>query len=837
MTDDKKCEYCDKVGVPIIPVRYAIAAAGSGAPKTSAPGVALPESAAFYTRRLLRAGYVYVYDEARKRWEDYFATADGRFAKLAETNGAPQPLPKPFNCPDVKHAQLASCITIRDAKRATNVWIGFSDVQWTANVRKNHEDPAYRKRHMRCVTVNAFQSSPDARHCGGIHEIGNTVAEYAVDPATQAEPPWMDMARQNGAGKHNAPWFMWSPYQFNARKSQTQLLINTAENLARGKGFIVALNDPVSILQELSCFAKLRLQQFIYDNKADKDRHRKLNVSSNIARLEAAVRNQAELDTIDAANDLYNQTLGQSGAALLVPGYADKLASLKDVTPAQLDKASDDAWKKYAEKLTRQGKDREDWQKSYNDALNTFTQETLDLIAKAHVHWMQSESMRAGMQANFDKDHAPHNAAFTALMVQAVRGTAGMKQCFDLYVKLLSADTATDADNLLMRALVFNVDGVAEAAKNATQVNMRVVPWDNVYGPYKTIVEKIGKGHADEAAKLMYELAGPIAKVLNGVVDGPAKLIIGIMSLHAGKPWARVAFTGSRKQFRAELLRQVMAASGEKLDPRDVNRAIAKELKRLEIRGEKLEGKRGAKWLALLDEERIKGMPKADAGKQLAWLEGALTSPEKISELRLNNWRSVINAEARMGVVSGILQAVCFTKLVEDEENSLATDKAESRWRLTAGALAIIGSVAEVTGKVIEGLPKFAAAEAAGATWAIAPRMLNLASRALGGIGGAIMAIWDFMKGQEAIEKGQIGVGWLYRASGVLGLVVTAGFLFSWNPLLMVMLVAAFVLVAWLLEKFKDNKIQTWLEQCIFGTGKHYYSFEDEMKEYELAIK
>ena len=98
--------------------------------------------------------------------------------------------------------------------------------------------------------------------------------------------------------------------------------------------------------------------------------------------------------------------------------------------------------------------------------------------------------------------------------------------------------------------------------------------------------------------------------------------------------------------------------------------------------------------------------------------------------------------------------------------------------------------------------------------------MLNLASRVLGAAGGVIMAAWDVLKAFEAFQKGQTGVGFLFVGSAILGIAVTIGFMFAWNPLLMVILVASFVLVAWLLEKFKDNKIQTWMEQCIFGEGR-----------------
>jgi hypothetical protein len=113
---DKKCEFCDKRGLPLLLVRDAVASNGTGAPRAPDLPIKLGEKAAYYSKRLVRSGYVYLYDEARKRWECYFVTAEGYFFKLMETPGVAPVMPaKPFNCPDEGHRAVASCITI--AKR------------------------------------------------------------------------------------------------------------------------------------------------------------------------------------------------------------------------------------------------------------------------------------------------------------------------------------------------------------------------------------------------------------------------------------------------------------------------------------------------------------------------------------------------------------------------------------------------------------------------------------------------------------------------------------------------------------------------------------------------
>lgn len=324
---------------------------------------------------------------------------------------------------------------------------------------------------------------------------------------------------------------------------------------------------------------------------------------------------------------------------------------------------------------------------------------------------------------------------------------------------------------------------------------------------------------------------------MNGV--GPlAKVLIGLMSLHAGKPWVKLSVSGSRKEFRRMLLQEVLRLNGGPANERTLKAAVDREIKRLQIRGEQLEGRRGAQWVVLLDSRQLRGLPAGTPGQQAAWLQGKVSTVEQLEALRYGHWQSVINTEARLGVVSGILQLVCFTKLLEDERNSMAADKTESRSRLAAGALAIAGSVCEVSAAVVGKLPEFASVAARGASsWRIAHTFLGVAGKALGALGGAIMAWQDYKKGQEEAAKGHSGVAWLYRGSAALGVIVTIGFLCLWHPVLMIVLVAAFVVVAWFLEKLKDNKLQSWLEQCIFGTGTHYSDAKLEMDEFELALK
>src|ERR1700710_2719227 len=94
---EPKCAFCDKVGLLLMPARYAIAPLAMGMPPIIAPmkvddiaqsvgkgkkqDVTLHGSAQ-YTARLLRSGYLYAYDEKRDQMDAYWITADGYYMSI-----------------------------------------------------------------------------------------------------------------------------------------------------------------------------------------------------------------------------------------------------------------------------------------------------------------------------------------------------------------------------------------------------------------------------------------------------------------------------------------------------------------------------------------------------------------------------------------------------------------------------------------------------------------------------------------------------------------------------------------------------------------------------------
>jgi hypothetical protein len=97
------CSVCARKGILIYPVRYAIACPAGAAEAPGLSGNFRIENAptcigkAKYTLRALRAGYLYAYDEKRKRLNAYMVMPNGILWKFTIEHMPPRPTTQPLN--------------------------------------------------------------------------------------------------------------------------------------------------------------------------------------------------------------------------------------------------------------------------------------------------------------------------------------------------------------------------------------------------------------------------------------------------------------------------------------------------------------------------------------------------------------------------------------------------------------------------------------------------------------------------------------------------------------------------------------------------------------------
>lgn len=820
MTTTTKCEFCDKRGLPLLLVRDAVATGDSGAPRAPNLPIELAPALAHYTKRILRSGYVNVFDEARRRWEAYFVTSDGYLFKLLQTPGVTPVIPKkPFNCPDQGHRAVASCITIPDPLNASKIWIGFSDVLWTDAVRNKNEDPAYRRRHMTEIDVNAALKGNLQPH-QKVANLAGTVAEYSTTRAG---------ARAN---------FSWSPFKVNERQDLLDRTKRECEVLRPGKGLIVTLSDPAGIAQELAALIKLTAITFVEKRPDDK---RNLAASAAIDQIRKGICDEAERREIAAAEKLVNEQIRANPIGHMMSESVQKSTErLRNINAAALNRVASSAWKKYDIKFNDQA--RELWLKNFDERFTAFDKENIAPLATAHVLWMKSEEMASYFECNFDPNNADSGVVYTQVVANCVADTSDKKACADLYESWLNGDIS-EKRNILLRAFVFNQELTIEAVKNASTVSIGLgqIPWDNIFAAHNSAVEKLTTAAQDVSAQLVAQLGGPLVRMLNKVMDGSAGFRGAIMSMGivAAHPILIIDIVDSRKNFEKYLTKSLIEAHGRPLNEGRLGQLVKDEFRRRQIHGAQVDGDARRRWVITIDREAVGRMPNNLNAKQSEkWLLRSLKTVEEIEGLNLNRWRNVMNANVRHGSVAAILQAASLMKLLADEDKSLKHDKADAAWRRQAGVAAIAATVSEAFGHFLaaragQGM-KFGQGLASGAG-----SLFKRTGARAGILAGLVMAALDFNKAHTEYKEGadRVVVG-AYLGSGLASIILTLAIVNAWAIPVIGVLLLLVIGISVLIEYVKDNPIQDWLERCPWGRLEHqrYSDFSTEQAQLQLAL-
>jgi hypothetical protein len=796
----------------------------NGAPRAPDLPIEMGEKAAHYSKRLLRSGYVYVHDEARKRWECYFVTHEGYFFKLMETPGVTPVVPaKPFNCPDEGHRAIASCITIADPKNATTVWLGFSDVRWTDAVRKAHESKDLRKRHMREIDVQAALSGGKIAHTEPIAQLDSVVSEYSMEPAQGQKA------------------FAWSPFAFDARSTRATRLKDECNRLRPGKGLILTLTDPAGIAQELSALMERNTALFVDDARFK----RKLAVSSVIVQLEEAIKSQAEIDAVDAAEKMANdQVAGNPLGHALFESTRKRTEEMRTVTPAESDLSAASAWKAYTAKYNEP--QRKKWQDIFDADFKKFDADFIAPLATAHAAWMQSQSMGAMVESNFDTTSIDSGVVLTTLVRLMVGGTQDKKACFDLYGKWLEGSSA-DRRNLLLRGLICNQDTLATEVKAAAaaSVDLNGLPWDKVVEAHAKATERLSAGEADELGKFIASFAGPVTRLfLDAAKSKRVYESFVALGMAARMPIVALDVTGGNKHFRAMLIQETFKIAGPSIDKGKIAQALATELKRLKINGMNMEGTASKRFLFVLDPAGVKGMP-AGLSKQAQaqWIGRSIRTPQQIEDLNLIKWRATVEGTGKaglpfaFGVLGALTQYAALTSLREEEAKAMQHNKSESLRRIYAQGAQVAGALSDILGQGVGRLALRVPSFAQGMTGALSKLLVGVGRRL--GIGGSlVMAGFDFYRaGQEFSEDNMAGFA-AYAVAGGLGFAATALLAFGWTGWGLLVVLA---LIAWsfIMPMLIDNKIQDWLERVHdWGnlTEKRYQDFATEQSELKKAL-
>ncbi|WP_445005902.1 T6SS effector BTH_I2691 family protein [Halomonas mongoliensis] len=888
------CPYCQKGGLPILPLRYAITRTDSESgepvgPPLSAPfgaGVAditLPEGQT-YTLRLLRGGYLYVFNELRGSWSGYVVTERGylfpyvtevRHDVLAamdpqQVQGGidallqPPPREEEFSCtlnPD--HHYPGRCITIPNADEAGDIYLAFSDTAWTKRVWHEHAtnaevgDGGLRRRdHMRKLSLVEWRGG-SAEHAAPLGELEERVAEAGY-PWQLPNPMLQFVACEENGAATSTP-FGHSLAPMNGiggwQAEGLQRWANAQAEPLDTPPVMVALEDPVGIAADLAVLMGVRL----HEKMADPAHARPLAISSAIANIRQSIRDDAENRQIyrterRAYQLVYGGGHGAGGAALagalstrVRERQQEMLERWRDPTPEQLAAARDSAWSDYSSKLDKPR--LESWESTWQKEMQAFDTEQLAPLANAHVQWMQGDSLYEQLDAQHDDLNPDSGAAFVDTLLLCIQDTQEYAPCAALYERWLSA-TAVERRNLLLRALGYNQELILKQWEGQVRGGLqpealRGLPWDALITGYGETLDALSDGSQNAVVRLTSAVGGPFGKVAASAVDrvvGPALVAMGVI---ARAPVMLVDVTMGKGQAIAELVARMVAINPEVGTLDDLNRAIDIQMRKARIFGTPVEGTGRHRYLIMADPRVVGDFPgKDDQGNARRFAKAVILTSEDRKEMTRLRWRQLLPTEAGLGVVAGILQIIALGKLADDLANSLEHEKNENRWRYHAGIAGLVGVLSETVGRWSESASQ-AGSRLGRFIERYLGRFLRFAGRGLGiGVGG-VMAIWDGVRGWKELKEGN-AVGWLYFASMGSMLIATVAFtklgamIFgAASTGVGIVLVVLVIVIAVLIEIFKDNKVKDWLECCYFGKfeeDERYQNPELEVHELELAL-
>ncbi|GEN22966.1 T6SS effector BTH_I2691 family protein [Halomonas cupida] len=883
------CPYCQKSGLPILPLRYAVTRTDSGSGLPQGPelsgsfgegvtDIALPEGQS-YTLRLVRAGYLYVFNEAGKTWSGYIVTERGYlFPYVSEIKNdvlagmnpeqvqggidaqlQPPPDEEEFTCtlnPD--HQYPGRCITIPNADQADNIYLAFSDTAWTKRVWHEHATNAQvgdnglqRRDHMRKLSLAEWRGG-SAKHAAPMAELADRVAEANYESMPPNLPPVTLM--RSDLYQWTAP-FGHSPASIHGMDDQVEGLVTWAEEQAEPLDMppvMVALDDPVGIASDLASLMGARLGE----KMTDPAQARPLAISAAIGNIRQSIREDAENRQIYRTERQATQLAYSRGMVLAGLFSSDVREMQQEIrenwsnpTPVQLSTARDDAWDDYTSKLNMPK--LQAWESKWQKELQDFDTEQLVPLARAHVQWMESDNLYEHLDTQHDDRDIESGAAFVDTLLLCIQDTQEYAPCAALYQRWLSATTIARR-NLVLRALGYHQAAILEQWEGTLQGGLkpdalRGLPWDALITGYGEALDALRDGSQNAVVRLTAVLGGPFAKVAADAVDrvvGPALVAMGVIGR---APVILADVTMSKQAAIAELVARMMAVNPEVGTLDDLNRAIDIQMRKARIYGMHIEGTSQHRYLIMADPRVVGDFPGQDAqGNARRFAEAAILTEVERTELTRLRWRQLLPTEAGLGVVAGILQCMALGKLADDLDNGMAHEQNENRWRYRTGFTGLIGTLAETVGKWSESASK------AGSRVARAlERYLGIALRVVGktfGIGaGVVMALWDFRRGFQELGEGNGWVGGLLFASGTFSL-LAMGMFAGWFGATVfglsatgigIVLVVLVIAIAILIEVFKDNKVQDWLERCYFGKfeeSERYQEPELEIDELELAL-
>ncbi|MEZ0470327.1 T6SS effector BTH_I2691 family protein [Luteimonas salinilitoris] len=857
------CPNCTKFGLPILPLRYAVARNDASvteqAPELTGSfgdgvrDIAMPDVSARYTLRLLRSGYLYVFNETRGEWKAYQVGEDAQLIEFDIRDKAPPPQTEedehPAVCSRHGNPPTAKCVIIPDAANAGPVWLAFSDVAWTQAMLAYNRTRANREKHMRRIDVAAWvggggeATQPHLQSLAGVREH---VAEYHLEPPA-SEPNTPEMIAEHEARNASLPEekrsillenvtvkaymaFSHSLDDFGNCSPEAEQLIDDAQRAGERWGYppaMVALDDPSGIAADLNELAKQRLREWAQAP----ERKKKHESALLIGAVRQAVENGGELQT----SERRRQTMGILGALMPahvgaayggrpgIRGVANAMDRAGRLSESELEAIHADAWEKYEDMYDEAARKRY-LENEYPAELAAFEESTIKALDEAYIGWMGSAPFREYFRGNFDPNHVQSGVVYTGVLYTVLNDASGRKLVCDYMEQCFDADPS-DPNSILCRGLVFNQDQLARKWMDTTGE----VPEPD--GGWNGMVERLWS----VANTLLGEAAGSLVTAARASLNNYAYEYSGVLIRKLKKIYdlRTGALIASQVEPRALSILGMIARSDA---PEYRLMTVRTEMNRMQARwvmGRAAEAAADPRRRSPYSPRELRNMYDPRAGRvtfqgvvlveqtQYAHFEGVQRlSPEEFDLRMQSSVRLASRIEAGGHFVAALLALWSLGSAWDDMKKA---PSAKTKWSFASGVAALSGTLMETAGTALKtsqwgAMPFGKTIVRRAGTVVTRSQALSFAGRMIGMIGGVISGVLTIVEGFSEYSISPVyGLAMVGLGTGMVIAAVMLGIGMVSGPVgIIITLILA--LIAFLVSFLKKDEIQKWLDRTVaFG--------------------
>lgn len=830
------CDFCTRYGLPILPVRPAIISQRDKLP-------VIPEDIQVsvkaqgeiaYTLRLLRSGYLNIWDEFSGEWINYYVTTEGYYYPLPSDGSVPDSVSsgemKPcINHPDeIAKASLITLPVLPPPMKNGIFWFSWSEVKWTEKIRKKFEDPGFRKQHMQRFDLDKWINNHQESQALPLKDLDKNIAEFNRHARLSQLRLWSSTLDKSVALAYKIK----SKLTPVASGKNIEDIVNKEFN---SDGAILVLQDPTAILKDISTLIKYELEADVYKKE---DIAREFQLYSAITSLREGMKTQFERSYIADAigkDDFVRSVDNEHPEGDITykspenTPDSDSLLYRKSV----MKKYEKDNWKKY-EKYYDQNK-IDNFKVKFDEMFNEYNERIIIPRVQLYLDWFRSPELLNYFNNNFDRGDLFSGMAYTSVVSYCVTNMMDKKSALDYFSELL-LKSFTDSTNIIGRALALNNDILIKKISDASNSNTNLIalPWVGLIDATKEIVH-----NADLAARsiigiYLANISGAIIKSVNKILNSDAVFdFVVAMGAFQNKAIIRIQKKEQYKYF-VKHVREILMEIGNqgvKPNPDAVERLVKVEVKRFEALGFPLLDEKTQNYLIAIDPGNAAEINRFPKEKKEVALSKMLISPIEERTKNITTWRTKITSGAGKtltivgaGILSTILQTVAVLSSADfGNKKTLSDDQNEEMSRFLAGTAGILGGVFGTIEAGIKGFLEVNNSLSIRAFDSLKAfkTFSSVAAKGLGLFAGAIAVAFDIYHMIDEIVKGKnSGLVLAYGTSAASGVwliyVLFASSLTPWGIVLTILAVFFVLGSAIYIAVTGQDNIQKWLERCMW---------------------